>query len=109
MLDSAVSGPYRRVRYAVSATTVPIPSVPSTANTPPTPYTRATASAATRVSETRKILAYIAVVTPMSRTRAALPAKSFDESCVRPKTLARTAPATLKRSVIVCAMVAFSL
>ena len=68
---------------------------------PPSPYTTAVASAASRVSATKKTWPYMAVVTPMSRTRAARPAKTSASSSGRPNSLTSIAPATLKRSVMV--------
>ena len=51
---------------------------------------------------------YIARVTPMSRTLAALPANSSDSSRGRPNSLTSIAPATLNRSVIVVPISALS-
>ena len=44
---------------------------------------------------------YMAVTTPMSRTRAARPENTSASSPGRPNSLTSIAPATLKRSVIV--------
>ena len=45
--------------------------------------------------------AYMAWVTPMSRTRPALDSKASRSSAGRPNSLTRRAPETLKRSVMV--------
>ena len=47
------------------------------------------------------VLPYIAVTTPMSRTRAARPANTPASSRGRPNSLTSIAPATLNRSVMV--------
>ena len=100
-LDSDVSGPYSCVNNAASATTVPTSSRPCTACTPPHPYTNAVASDATSISAAKNTRPYIAVRTPISRTRAALPANDASSSTGRPKIFTSSAPATLNRSVII--------
>ena len=68
---------------------------------PPQPYTTAVASAAVRVSAAMKNRAYMAWVTPMSRTRPALLSKASRSSFGRPNSLTSRAPDTLKRSFMV--------
>ncbi len=91
----------------MSATSVPMFNAPLTARTPPHPYTRAVASAAVRVRATKKNRAYIAWVTPMSRTRPARRSNVDVSSRGRPNSFTSRAPETLKRSVIVVFISAF--
>ena len=84
-----------------SATSVPNWSAPLTTSEPPTPYTTAVNSAVSRVIPIISTDPYMSLVTPISRTWAALDANSADSSRGRPNSLASIAPATLNRSVIV--------
>ncbi len=68
----------------------------------------AVASDATRVRATKKMLRFIAIRTPMSRTRPARSAYSASSRASLPKTLTSRAPATLKRSVMRLPMSALS-
>ena len=56
------------------------------------------------MSEMKKMRPYIACVTPMSRTRPALPWKDASSSAGRPKSLTSSAPDTLKRSTMMVFM-----
>ena len=53
------------------------------------------------MSDRKKTRPYMAVCTPMSRTRAARPANCSCSMSGRPNSLTSRAPETLKRSVIV--------
>ena len=64
--------------------------------------------AAVRVSEVANTRPYMAWVTPMSRTRPAAERNGPSGSSGRPKSLTSSAPATLKRSVIVVEVTALS-
>ncbi len=68
--------------------------------TPPNPYTIAVASDAITVNETNSTVRFIAIVTPMSRTRPARTAYSSSSRLGSPKSLTSKAPPTLNRSVI---------
>ncbi len=83
-----------------SATRLPIWIVPAITSSPPTPYTTAVASDASSVTVTSSIREYTDVITPTSRTRAALPANRRDSRSGRPYSLTSSAPATLNRSCI---------
>ncbi len=52
---------------------------------------------------------YMACVTPMSRTRPALSSKLWISRMGSPKSFTRSAPATLKRSVIIEVILALRL
>ena len=75
-------------------------SVPFTAMTPPKPYTMAVARAATSDRPTMKMVRFMAICTPVSRTLAARSAYSASSRGGEPNSLTSKAPATLKRSVI---------
>ena len=61
-----------------------------------------------RVSAAKKARLDIAILIPMSATRRARPLNSTVSSSGRPKSLTSRAPETLKRSVIVELIAAFS-
>ncbi len=68
----------------------------------------AVANAATVVRLTKKTRPYMALVMPMSRTRPALSRKPASSASGRPNSLTRSAPETLKRSVMVFVIWALS-